>query len=983
MKIKLILFFSLVLLFSLNAQNEAQLDSLKQIAFNTKKSDSIRTYAYVPIISYYHTNKKDSCKYYFDELFQFAKKSNYPIAFNKYHSLKASYFGLFLTPEEDAYTFIQTNLLEAKKYAELGGRLDLVSLVYTRLIPENFRFGYEELALQYCYECEKVAIKSKMWEDLAYCYAQVGKIYNLGYKNTEKALRYLLKSDSVYNNLERKSSRQGFTLSFIGDVYESLGNYEEAENHQLEAFEVFKDFGDQYQQAFIKGKLASLEKRKGNYTKALQLVSEGLAYYRKRNSPLQIAGFLVIQSNIYATIGQWDKALQAGEEAITLNKQLKSKLGTIRALINQSQILSKKQLFNESNALAREAETMAYAQNSYEELKQIYEVLIANAESETLYKDAFENTKQLQVVIDTLSKRENLILAKDLEAKYQTNQKEKEIDLLKSKNDLIKAQQKNQQYLFWGVFIFSLLVIATLFLLYRNRQKTNKRLEELDLAKTTFFQNISHEFRTPLSLIYGPVDRIISENKLPESEKEDLHLVKRNAQRLNELVNQILDVSKLEANQWQLRVSEIEVTPLLKAIASSFQFQAQQKQLQFNFNISQTNLIWLDKDVIEKVTTNLLSNAIKYTPSGGKVNLQTWVDQENIYIKVENNGRHFTEKELSNVFNRFIQLNTTNNNVGSGIGLALVKQLVEICKGSIKVSNTKEDCICFEIQLPIKKSAYQTHQIIALPETEEFLENEANRIDENSEFPILLIVDDHQDIRAFIKSSFQNTYQVIEASDGALGLQVAFSIIPDIIISDVMMPKVSGTELCKQLKEDERTSHIPIILLSAKDDIESNFQGIEVGADDYMPKPFSYKLLKSKLQNLIASRQKLRDRYSKEIILKPTDIAINSAEERFIEKMKEVLDINLTDDSFSAEKFSEEMTMSRMQLHRKLKALTGLSTTEFLRTERLKAAIVLLKDVSLNINEIGYQVGFSSPSYFTKCFKEMFGMLPSEYQKNL
>jgi len=968
---------------SVCSQKNAKLDSIKRVVYNSKTTDSVKTYAYVNIIRYYRRNDLDSCKHYMNELLQLAETKNNPLAYHKYHFLLTSYYGFYLQPEEDAYTFIQSNLLEAKRYAELGGRPDLVSLVYTRLVPENFRFGKEELALQYSFEGEQVAIKNEQWGDLGYLYGQVGKIYNLGFKNTEQSLRYLLKSDSVFTSLNRKSSQWGFTLSFIGDVYETLEDYDNAEVYQTKALDIFEEKKDQYQQSYIKGKLAQLEKRKGNYQKAVQLITESTNYYRNNNYPLQLGGSLVLESNIYSQSGQIEKALESGQEAIEINKQHKSSLGTIMALINQSQVLSNAKRYSESNVLARQAEPLAIKQNSYQELQQIYEVLIENSEKEAQYQNAFQYTKELQAVNDTLTKRKNLIVAKDLEAKYQTNQKEQEIALLQSKNDLVEAKQRNQQYLLWGIAIFSLIGLITLYLLYRNRQKTNQRLKELDLAKTSFFQNISHEFRTPLSLIYGPIERILSENKLSEREKSDLQLMQRSTHRLNELVDQILDVSKLEANQWQLRVSEINVSSLLKSITASFQFQAEQKNLDFTVDISEINTVWLDKDVIEKIASNLLSNAIKYTPSEGNISFKAFVMEENIHLQVENSGGHFSEKEMRLLFDRFVRLESTSMNVGTGIGLALVQQLVNLCNGSIAVNNIQEDHVLFEVSLPVKKSAYKPHQIIHVPDFKEISNQALQTLDENSEKPVLLIVDDHPDIREFIQTSFQQSYQVLEASDGALGLNTALTTIPDIIISDVMMPELSGTELCKQLKEDERTSHIPIILLSAKDDIESNYLGIEVGADDYMAKPFSYKLLKSKLQNLIESRAKLRARYSKEVVLRPTEISINSADERFIERVKEVLDAHLADDTFTVEKFSEVMTMSRMQLHRKLKALTGLTTSEFLRTERLKVAAVLLKDPSLNINEIGYQVGFSSPSYFTKCFKEVYGMLPSEYQRTL
>ena len=334
------------------------------------------------------------------------------------------------------------------------------------------------------------------------------------------------------------------------------------------------------------------------------------------------------------------------------------------------------------------------------------------------------------------------------------------------------------------------------------------------------------------------------------------------------------------------------------------------------------------------------------------------------------------------MFNRYERLDKDRNTSGTGIGLALVKQLVHLAKGEINAYCSNKELV-FEVVLPFKKESFEKHQIVSKTEQHTLpgIISEEVLIDSDDK-PILLLVDDNTDIRSFIKESFNGDYKVLEAQNGRHGVEMAFEHIPDIILSDILMPEVTGIQLCEQLKSDERTSHIPIVLLTAKGDSETEIQGLKIGADDYIQKPFKLKLLTNRLNNLVNSRALLRERYSKEVVLKPTDIAINSGDQRFIERVKDILDTNISDDSFSSEDFSKALGMSRMQLHRKLKALTGLTTSEFLRTERLKVATVLLKDPSLNISEIGYQVGFSSPSYFSKCFKETYGMLPSEFRNS-
>ena len=384
-----------------------------------------------------------------------------------------------------------------------------------------------------------------------------------------------------------------------------------------------------------------------------------------------------------------------------------------------------------------------------------------------------------------------------------------------------------------------------------------------------------------------------------------------------------------------------------------------------------------------------MSNAFKYTPQNGKIKFFAAVIGNKLELHIENDSNILTKEQINNIFNRFYQAD--ENTEGVGIGLSLVKEIVNLSYGSIIVDNTSAITIVFKVYLPILKSQFKpedlTETSIEIPviEQKEFIvEKEKEQqpaIDEN--LPILLVVDDSEDIRAFIKSAFKNNYQVVEASDGEIGVEKAIALVPDIIVSDVMMPKLNGFQLSETLKKDERTCHIPIILLTAKTEDADRFIGLETGADDYITKPFKLKALEARVKNLIDSRLKLRERYSQELVLKPTDIAISSFDAQFLEKVNNVIDENLTEPSFSAEDFSKAVGMSRMQLHRKLKALTGLSATEFVRSQRLKLAADLLKKSDANVSEIGYAVGFNDHSYFAKCFKEMYGCSPSEFISKL
>ncbi|MFT4611685.1 MAG: signal transduction histidine kinase/DNA-binding response OmpR family regulator, partial [Gammaproteobacteria bacterium] len=671
-------------------------------------------------------------------------------------------------------------------------------------------------------------------------------------------------------------------------------------------------------------------------------------YFRKHNDSIELAKAISSLGDFYSyRLHQYKKALPFLKEAKVIYEKT-------------NDTLIRPYLYLIENLAISHAETGKY-QIGY-----------------TYYKKAYNLRKDIV-------REANDITTRQLEAKFQAKEKEQEIVLLKSEKQFAAQQKINQRNLFIAGIALSSIAGLFFFFLFKNKQKTTKKLEELDDFKSKLFANISHEFRTPLTLISGPIDHRLTNLNLKEEDRSAFEMIQRNSNRLLNLVNQLLDLSKLKSGHLKLKVAQGDLSVLLKSMASAFQHKGIQKNINYTVNIETIEKVWFDKDVIEKTIINLLSNAFKYTPVDGYINFSALVIDNKLQLYIENESNILTKEQIDNIFNRFYQAD--ENTEGVGIGLALVKELVSLSYGKITVENTSDNTIVFEVHLPILKSQFKPEDLtdaiidVSKIEQKEYTagaEREAKQhIDEN--LPILLVVDDHEDIRAFIKSVFKNNYQVIEAPDGEVGIEKAIELVPDIIISDVMMPKLNGFQLSETLKQDERTSHIPIILLTAKTEDADRFIGLETGADDYITKPFKTKALETKVKNLINSRIKLRERYSQELVLKPTDIAISNFDAKFLEKVNSVIDENLTEPSFSAEDFSKSLGMSRMQLHRKLKALTGLSATEFVRSQRLKLAADLLKKSDANVSEIGYSVGFNDHSYFTKCFKEMYGCSPTEF----
>lgn len=513
------------------------------------------------------------------------------------------------------------------------------------------------------------------------------------------------------------------------------------------------------------------------------------------------------------------------------------------------------------------------------------------------------------------------------------------------------------------------------------------KIQKLDEFKTKLYNNISHEFKTPLTLISGPIETQLAKRNISEDDKEQLTLIKRNSDRLLNLVNQLLDLSKLESGNLKLAVSPGNIMVLLKQLVAAFAYLAKDKNIDLRYDIAAIPNAWYDADVVEKIVSNLLSNAVKYTPKNGSISVFANAKDGFISIAVVNDGNQLKDEELPKLFQRYYQGNKYND--GVGIGLSLVKELAVLSHGSIIAHKLNTDKIQFTVSLPLERSFYSSIEIsehimtdknqheLAIPE-----KNTEQKPVNDHQKPILLVVEDDKDIRTFIRSIFKDDYKIIDANNGKKGIAKAFKHIPDIIISDIMMPKANGIQLCNTLKEDVKTSHIPIVLLTAKSGDRNEIQGLKSGADAYVTKPFNVEKLKIRVQQIVANRQALHKYYSKNNALDFHGLKVSNTDDQFFQKLKEVVKENVLQTDFTAQDLSNLMLMSRMQLHRKLKSLTGLSTTEFIKKERMKVAVTLLEKSDNTVSEIAYQTGFNTASYFIRCFKAIYNCTPAEFASN-
>jgi signal transduction histidine kinase/ligand-binding sensor domain-containing protein/DNA-binding response OmpR family regulator len=538
----------------------------------------------------------------------------------------------------------------------------------------------------------------------------------------------------------------------------------------------------------------------------------------------------------------------------------------------------------------------------------------------------------------------------------------------------------------------------------RLEQVNREKMNDLDSLKSRFFANISHELRTPLTLILGPAEQLNDELE-DERHRHKSRLIHSNAQRLLRLINQLLDIARLESGSMKLHAGLYNAVPFVRGITMSFSGYAERKRIDLRFSSSEERIaLYFDRDKAEKIFINILSNAIKFTPTGGSVSVELSI--ENLEsgacanISIRDTGIGIPTDQLPYVFDRFYQVGgaSSHEHEGTGIGLALVKELVELHRGSVTVTSELGKGSIFTVSLPLGKSHLSTDEIDGPDEDRlevlkdtgsngEFIDNideqhdTVHDVHQNDGKTLILLVEDNTDLRTYIKDKFTNGYRILEATNGIEGFSIASEIIPDLIISDVMMPKMNGYEFCRKVKNDQRTSHIPVILLTAKAEERDKFTGLKTGADDYLIKPFNSEELLLRVENLCESRRRLREKYSTHAEMKPTDVAVTPLDKKFLEHILSVVKAHIGDLHFSVEILAENVNMSQSQVHRKLKALTNLSANQFIRSIRMQRALELLKQNAGNVAEIAYMVGYNDPGYFTRTFKNFFEYLPSDVKR--
>ena len=561
---------------------------------------------------------------------------------------------------------------------------------------------------------------------------------------------------------------------------------------------------------------------------------------------------------------------------------------------------------------------------------------------------------------------------------------------LNSKVDIYLAQYNHQKiYMLLGGVIIVLL-IGLIVYIYRTIILRRELEEQATNAKLQFFTNISHELRTPLTLIADPIEHIVNDENLTKQQRNMLQIVEKNVSILMRLVNEILDFRKIQNKKMELTLSEFELTHYLKEWANTFESIATKRKIKVESITPAPIRLCADIYKVERICYNLLSNALKYTSEGGSITIKAKSTDETVEICIKDSGKGIAKEDIKHIFDRFYQVRNSNKD-GTGIGLAIVKAFTELQGGTAKVESEVGEGSEFTITLPKRVAgdnfqpadeSYTMNDFLdeSSAVTDISTENKVSKItsDRQEDKPRVLVIDDNADIRAYATALLSDEYDVMEASDGSEGLKKAVREVPDVVVCDVMMSGMDGLECCKHLKSDSLTCHIPVILLTAKTLDEHRAEGYAYGADAYLTKPFNGNVLKARIKNLITNRKLMKIVFGNDAQQEPMEAVAQSAESLFVEKFRTIIQGNLGNSDLNVETISHEMGISRAQLYRKIKSITGISPNDIVREARMRRADRLLETTDKSVSEIAYEVGFSSPSYFTKCYREFFGRTPNK-----
>lgn len=930
---------------------DKKLDSLKQVTNNQNLADSVRLKTKLYIADYVFKSNLDTLLPLSKEVIREVdvKLKNNQNG-NNYQKFKVRAFnnlGYYFSKKEQQDSSVYYYEKGIAIAQEIGDT-ERISLIYNNLGAYFYREGNSKKALTYYDKSLLISEKHHLYYQKALALNNIGMLYRQQ-KDFDKALTYYNKSYEL--QLARKDTN-GFAIA----------------NNNIASIYFYKK---KYETALSKWKKSSF-------------------YYQATKNKRSLA---ITYNNIakaFQRLKSIDSSLVFLNKSLLLKKELGMTTSYAITLDNISQLETEKGNLNKGEALALEALEIFKKKGRIKNLEQTSKNLSNLYTKKGQHKKAFDQYKLYITYRDSiankLSKKE--LIEQEVRFKY-TTQKLRDSITNQNKIDLKELEIKNksdQNKLYLISLVLALLALAGLIYFFISKRKQSllevQKQQEINTLKSNLYTNITHEFRTPLTVIMGMTENIKNNKHVDDS----LGTIKNNSKHLLQLINQLLDFSKLEENKVSLHFKRGNITNYINYLVESLRSLAITHKVDLDFNGNKPIEMDFDPNSISHIITNLISNAIKFSPENAKVfittNIVTQNQQKFLQLIIKDHGIGISEDNLPKIFDRFYQVDTssTKNYEGSGIGLAIVKELTELMNGTIHVASEIHVGTTFSILLPIQNIATETFLIPEFSD-KKLKTKKTLKINSNIEQPLILLVEDNKDIAKYLTHCLEDQYRILYAENGEEGIKKAIEHIPDIIVSDVMMPKKNGFQLCEAIKEKEITSHIPVILLTAKASKNDSIQGYTKGADAYLTKPFHQEELLVRIEKLIELRKKLQSKYT---IVNNSEKKLVSKEHTndvFIRKVIACIEKHLDDSNFNASKLASELNFSESQLYRKIKATTNSSTSIFIRLIRLQEARKLILNSTLSISEIAFKTGFSDPSWFNKTFKEQYGETPNSLRK--
>ncbi|AUC14556.1 hypothetical protein BTO06_05075 [Tenacibaculum sp. SZ-18] len=949
---KISLLFFCFFFLNLTVAQDKKLDSLIRISINNTIEDSTRLQAKLDLANYILKRNLDTILPLSKEVIRKAEvalsQGKSAKIFKKIKVRAFNNIGYYFSKKEieDSSVFYYDKGINLAK--EIGD-INRISLIYNNLGAYFYRNGNYKKALNYYDNSLLIAEKHRL--------------------NYQKAL----------------------ALNNIGMLHRQQKDYDKALKYYTQSYELQLSRKDTNGIALANNNVASIYFYKKDYAKALNTWKQSLNWYEatKNNRSLAITTNNVAKA--FQRLKDVDSALMFYKKSLILKKELKMTTSYALTLDNISQLQIQKGNFKTGEKLALEALEIFKKKGRIKNLEQTSKNLSMLYSKKGEYKKALDQYKLYinyrDSIANKLSKKE--LIEQEVRFKY-TTQKLRDSIVNENKIALKEVEIKNkssQNKLYLTSLIFALIALAGIFYFFISKRRESilevQKQQEINTLKSNLYTNITHEFRTPLTVIIGMSENI-KKNKYVD---ESINTIKDNSRHLLKLINQLLDFSKLEENKIKLAYKKGNITNYVNYLVESLSSHAITHKIDLKFQSEEQIEMDFDPNSISHIITNLISNAIKFSPENSEVKIKSGKliknNKEFLQLIIQDFGIGISEEHQKKIFERFYQVDNTStkNNQGSGIGLAIVKELTELMAGTITIESKINEGTKFIVTLPIENKATDEFHI-PMYSGEKQKANKSTKINTNIQQPLVLIVEDNKDIAKYLTHCLEDNYRILYAENGEDGLKKAIEHIPDIIVSDVMMPKKNGFELCMDIKQKEITSHIPVILLTAKASKNDSLEGYTQGADAYLTKPFDQEELLVRLEKLIELRKKLQLKYALGATIESELTSKNeNINDAFISKVILVIKENLEDSSFNASKLASELHCSESQLYRKIKATTNSSTSIFIRTIRLDEAKKLILNSSLSISEISFKTGFSDPSWFNKTFKEKFGKTPNSYRK--